>query len=400
MAQRKKKSSKQKSEDVALTSQEKSSKDALPLKKKAADDALASKTKSSADILTLKLDAERRKSEAERVKLWLEAEEIRKRLHRKWHQDTSEIRKRLHRKWHQDTSVLKWAAAGIVVGVLLLTWVIGYVRPVFQYEQEIAGLRGEAALLESQKLAHQNAIDRAENEQRAQELQRKDKTIKEELAFLAAERENLQILLTQTEEDKTQLAKRYVRLASDYDNMAQRQQFTERQRVQFANLAESVSVEAEALTRDIIEVQKAVQESEVRVRTIQTQLDTREIRGTKTRIVHSKKSAEDAAQIERRLSDLGADVQRSPYPEKDWTASTALFYYDDSTLASAIQIQSAIADIVQMEMIQSSVLPVDWKTSTPKAATKEDVLRPVLPLASWLETTLLQTGFELVLMLE
>jgi len=385
MAQRQKKSSKQKSEDVALTSQEKSSKDALPLKKKAADDALASKTKSPDDILTLKLDAERRKSEAERVKLWLEAEEI---------------RKRLHRKWHQDTSVLKWAAAGIVVGVLLLTWVIGYVRPVFQYEQEIAGLRGEAALLESQKLAHQNAIDRAENEQRAQELQRKDKTIKEELAFLAAERENLQILLTQTEEDKTQLAKRYVRLASDYDNMAQRQQFTERQRVQFANLAESVSVEAEALTRDIIEVQKAVQESEVRVRTIQTQLDTREIRGTKTRIVHSKKSAEDAAQIERRLSDLGADVQRSPYPEKDWTASTALFYYDDSTLASAIQIQSAIADIVQMEMIQSSVLLVDWKTSTPKAATKEDVLRPVLPLASWLETTLLQTGFELVLMLE
>jgi hypothetical protein len=53
-----------------------------------------------------------------------------------------------------------------------------------------------------------------------------------------------------------------------------------------------------------------------------------------------------------------------------------------------------------MEMIQSSVLLVDWKTSTPKAATKEDVLRPVLPLASWLETTLLQTGFELVLMLD
>ena len=385
MAQRKKKSSKQESEDAALTSQKKSPEDALPLKKKAAEDALASKTKSSDDILALKLDAERRKSEAERVKLWLEAEEI---------------RKRLHRKWYQETSVLKWAAAGMVAGVLLLTWAIGYVQPVFQYEREIAGLRGEAALLESQKLTHQNAIDRAENEQRAQELQRKDKTIKEELAFLAAERENLQILLTQTEEDKTQLAKRYVRLASDYDNMAQRQQFTERQRVQFANLAESVSVEAEALTRDIIEVQKAVQESEVRVRTIQTQLDTREIRGTKTRIVHSKKSAEVAAQIERRLSDLGADVQRSPYPEKDWTASTALVYYDDSTLASAIQIQTAIADIVQMEMIQSSVLPVDWKTSTPKAATKEDPLRPVLPLASWLETTLLQTGFELVLMLE
>ena len=396
MAQRKKKSSKQESEDSALASQKESLKDALaskttspedalPLKKKSADDALASKTKSSDDILALKLDAERRKSEAERVKLWLEAEEI---------------RKRLHTKWYQETTTLKWAAAGIVVGVLLLTWMIGYVRPVFEYEQEIAGLRGEAALLESQKLAHRNAIDRAENEQRTKELQRKDKTIKEELAFLATERENLQALLTHTQEDKTQLAKRYARLASDYGNMAQRQQFTERQRVQFANLAESVSAEVEALNRDIEEVQKAVQESEVRVRTIQTQLDTREIQGTKTRIVHSKKSTEEAAQIEQRLSDLGADVQRSPYPETDWAASTALFYYDNSMLTSALQIQTAIADIVEVEMIQSSGLPVDWKTPTPKAGTKEDPLRPVLPLASWLETTLLQTGFELVLMLD
>ncbi len=396
MAQRKKKSSKQESEDAAFASQKESLKDALaskttspedalPLKKKSADDALASKTKSSDDILALKLDAERRKSEAERVKLWLEAEEI---------------RKRLHTKWYQETTTLKWAAAGIVVGVLLLTWMIGYVRPVFEYEQEIAGLRGEAALLESQKLAHQNAIDRAENEQRTKELQRKDKTIKEELAFLATERENLQALLTHTQEDKTQLAKRYARLASDYGNMAQRQQFTERQRVQFANLAESVSAEVEALNRDIEEVQKAVQESEVRVRTIQTQLDTREIQGTKTRIVHSKKSTEEAAQIEQRLSDLGADVQRSPYPEKDWTASTALFYYDNSMLTSALQIQTAIADIVEVEMIQSSGLPVDWKTPTTKPGTKEDPLRPVLPLASWLETTLLQAGFELVLMLD
>ena len=301
MAQRKKKSSKQESEDAALASKKQSAEDALRLKKKSADDALASKTKSSDDILALKLDAERRKSEAERVKLWLEAEEI---------------RKRLHTEWYQETTILKWAAAGIVAGVLLLTWVIGYVRPVLEYEQEIARLRGEAALLESQKLAHQNAVDQTENEQRAKQLQREDKTIKEELAFLAAERENLQALLTQTQEDKIQLAKRYARLASDYDNMAQRRQFTERQRVQFANLGESVSAEVEALNRDIEEVQKAVQESEVRVRTIQTQLDTREIRGTKTRIVHSKKSAEDAAQIEKRLSDLGADVQRSPYPEK------------------------------------------------------------------------------------
>ena len=396
MVQRKKRSSKQESEDAALASQKesledvsasrkKSSGDALPLKKKASADALASKAKTSDDILTLKLDAERRKSEAERVKLWLEAEEI---------------RKRLHTNWYQETTILKWAAAGIVCGVLLLTWVIGYVRPVLEYQQEIARLRGEAALLESQKLAHQNATDQAENEQKAQELQRKDKTIKEELAFLAAERENLQALLTQTQEDKTQLAKRYVRLASDYDNMAQRQQFTERQRVRFADLAESVSAEVEALNRDVEEVQKAVQESEVRVRTIQTQLDTREIQGTKTRIVHSKKSTEKAAQIEKRLSDFGADVQRSPYPEKDWTASTALFYYDDSMLTSALQIQTAIADIVQVEMIQSSVLPIDWKTPTPKPATKEDPLRPVLPLVSWLETTLLQAGFELVLMLE
>ena len=51
-------------------------------------------------------------------------------------------------------------------------------------------------------------------------------------------------------------------------------------------------------------------------------------------------------------------------------------------------------------MIQSSVLPVGWKTPKPRAATKKDPLRPVLPLASWLETTLMQTGFELVLMLE
>ncbi len=396
MAQRKKKSSKQESEDAALASQKESledalaskkisPEDALPLKKKAAADALASKTKSSDHVLAFKLDAERRKSEAERVKLWLEAEEI---------------RKRLHTKWYQETTTLKWAAAGIVVGILLLTWMIGYVRPVLEYEQEIARLRGEAALLESQKLAHQNAIDRAENEQRAKELQRKDKTITEELAFLAAERENLQALLTHTQEDKTQLAKRYARLASDYDNMAQRQQFTERQRVQFANLAESVSAEVEALNRDIEEVQKAVKESEVRVRTIQTQLDTREIQGTKTRIVHSKKSTEEAAQIEKRLSELGADVQRSPYPEEDWTASTALFYYDNSMLTSALQIQTAIADIVEVEMIQSSVLPVDWKTPTPKTATNEDPLRPVLPLASWLETTLLQAGFELVLMLD
>ncbi len=396
MARGKKSSSKQESEDAALASQgksledalaskKKSSQDASPLKKKAAEDALASKTKSSDDILALKLDAERRKSEAERVKLWLEAEEIRKRLHSKWYQQTP--------------TMLQWSAAGVVAAVLLLTWVIGF-RPVLEYEQEIARLRGEAALLESQKLAHQNTLDQADNEQRAEELQRKDKTIKEELAFLAAERENLQALLTQTEKDKTQLAERYVRLASDYDNMAQRQQFTERQRVQFANLAESVSAEVEALTRDIEEIQKAVQESEARVRSIQTQLDTREIRGTKTRIVHSKESTEDAAQIEERLSELGADVQRSPYPEKDWTTSTALFYYDDSTLTSAIQIQTAIADIVQVEMIQSSTLPVDWTTSTPKAATNEEPLRPVLPLASWVETTLLQAGFELVLMLE
>jgi len=148
--------------------------------------------------------------------------------------------------------------------------------------------------------------------------------------------------------------------------MAQRQQFTERQRVQFANLAESVSAEVEALNRDIEEVQKAVQESEVRVRTIQTQLDTRQIQGTKTRIVHSKKSTEEAAQIEKRLSDLGAEVQRSPYPEKNWTARTALFYYDDSMLTSALQIQTAIAGIVQVELIQSSVLPVDWKHPHPR----------------------------------
>jgi len=51
-------------------------------------------------------------------------------------------------------------------------------------------------------------------------------------------------------------------------------------------------------------------------------------------------------------------------------------------------------------MIQSSVLPVDWKTPTLKPATREDLLRPVLPFASWLETTLLQAGFELVLTLE
>ncbi len=141
MTQRKKRSSKRESEDAALDSQKESLEDALAskkkstenastLKKKAADDALASRTKSSDDILALKLDAERRRSEAERVKLWLEAEEI---------------RKRLHTKWYQETTLLKWAAAGIAVGVPLLTWVIGYVRPVLEYEQEIAGLWGEAA---------------------------------------------------------------------------------------------------------------------------------------------------------------------------------------------------------------------------------------------------------------
>ena len=390
----KKSSSKQESEDAALASKEeslddivaskkKSSKDALSLKKKAAADALVSKAKSS-DILTLKLDAERRKSEAERVKLWLEAEEIRKRLHRKWYQETP--------------TMLQWCAAGILAGVLLLTWVIGF-RPVLKYEQEIARLRGEAALLESQKLAHQNAIDQAQIQQRAGELHREDKSIKGELAFLAAERENVQALLTQIEEDKTQLARRYAKLASDYDNMAQWLQFTERQRVQFASLAVSVSAEVEALNRGIEEVQRAVQESEVRVRTIQTQLDTREIRGTKTRIVHSEESTEEAVQIEKRLNDLGADVQRSPYPEKGWTAGTTLFYYDDSTLTSAIQIQTAIADIVQMDMIQSSAFPSDWKTPT-RTASSEARPRPVLPLASWVETTLLQAGFELVLTLE
>ena len=309
MADRKSRSSKKKSLDAALastkkslndalTSKEKASDDALILKKRASADALASKRKASDKVLALKLDAERRKSEAERVKLWLEAEEIRKRLHRKWYQES--------------TTILKWTAAGLVSGALIITWLVGYLGPLLKYEQEIARLQGEAALLESQKLAHQNAIEKAQNEQRIQELKREDETIKEELEFLASERQNLQAVLTQTEEDKTKLAEHYVKLASDYNNLAQRQQFTERQRVQFANLAESTSAEIEALNRDIEEVHRAVQESEARVRTIQTQLDTREIRGTKTRIVHSRESTEDAAQIGQRLSDLGADVQATP----------------------------------------------------------------------------------------
>ena len=129
----KKSSSKQESEDAALASKEESLDDIVASKKKSSKDALVSKAKSS-DILTLKLDAERRKSEAERVKLWLEAEEIRKRLHRKWYQETP--------------TMLQWCAAGILAGVLLLTWVIGF-RPVLKYEQEIARLEAQQVVVQA-----------------------------------------------------------------------------------------------------------------------------------------------------------------------------------------------------------------------------------------------------------
>ncbi len=355
-------------------------------KKEALDAALASKRKASDKALALKLDAERRKSEAERVKLWLEAEEIRKRLHRKWYQET--------------TTILKWTAAGLVSGALIVSWMTGYLRPLLEYEQEVARLRGETALLESQKLAHQNAIEKAQNEQRIQELKREYETIKEELAFLASERENLQALLTQTEEDKTRLAEHYVKLASDYDELAQRQQFTERERVQFADLAESISAEVEALNRDIEEIQRAVQDSEARVRTIQTQLDTREIRGTKTRIVHSRESTKDAAQIGQRLTDLGADVQVTPSPEIGWAFGTTLFYYDDSKLMTAVQIQKAIADIVQVEMVRGRAPALDWERPTPVIVSEETPILPLMPLASWVGSTFLKADFELVLMLD
>ncbi|MFB3067732.1 MAG: hypothetical protein ACE1ZI_00555 [Acidobacteriota bacterium] len=375
MANHQSRSSKKESLDAALASTKESLNDALTSKRKASDKALA-----------LKLDAERRKSEAERVKLWLEAEEIRKRLHRKWYQET--------------TTILKWTAAGLVAGTLVISWVVGYLRPVLEYQQEVASLRAEAALLESQKVAHQNAIEKAQNEQKIQELKREDETIKEELAFLASERENLQALLTRTEEDKTQLAEHYVKLASNYDDLAQRQEFTERQRVQFADLAKSISAEAEALNRDIEKVHRAVQDSEARVRTIQTQLDTREIRGTKTRIVHNRESTEDAAQIGQRLTDLGADVQVTPSPEIGWAFGTTLYYYDDSKLMTAVQIQKAIADIVQVEMVRGRVPSQDWVTPTPVTIIEEPPIRSLMPLASWVESTFLKADFELVLMLD
>ncbi len=375
MANHQSRSSKKESLDGALAST-----------KESLNDALTSKSKASEKALALKLDAERRKSDAERVKLWLEAEEIRKRLHRKWYQET--------------TTILKWTAAGLVSGALIITWLVGYLGPLLEYEQEVARLRGEAALLESQKLAHQNAIQKAQNEQSIQELRREDETIKEELAFVASERENLQALLTQTAEDKTKLAEHYVKLASDYDKLAQTQQFTERQRVQFADLAESISAEAEALNRDIEKVHRAVQDSEARVRTIQTQLDTREIRGTKTRIVHSRESTKDAAQIGQRLSDLGADVQVTPSPEIGWAFGTTLFYYDDSKLITAVQIQKAIADIVQVELVRARVPPLDWATPTPVTVSEETPILPLMPLASWVGSTFLEADFELVLMLD
>ncbi len=375
MANHQSRSSKKESLDAALASTKESLNDALTSKSKASDKALA-----------LKLDAERRKSEAERVKLWLEAEEIRKRLHRKWYQEA--------------TTILKWTAAGLVSGALIVTLMTGYLRPLLAHEQEVARLRGEAALLESQKLAHQNAIQKAQNEQRSQELKREDETIKEELAFVASERDNLQALLTQTEKDKIKLAESYVKLASDYDKLAQTQQFTETQRVQFAELAESISAEAKALNREIEEVQRAVQESEARVRTIQTQLDTREIRGTKTRIVHSRESTKDATQIGRRLTDLGANVQVTPSPEMGWAFGTTLFYYDDSKLMTAVQIQKAIADIVQVEMVRGRVPPLGWETPPSGTVTEETPIRPLMPLASWVESTFSQADFELVLMLD
>ncbi|MCZ6484912.1 MAG: hypothetical protein O6826_04370, partial [Acidobacteria bacterium] len=109
---------------------------------------------------------------------------------------------------------------------------------------------------------------------------------------------------------------------------------------------------------------------------------------------------EDAAQIGQRLTDLGADVQVTPSPEIGWAFGTTLYYYDDSKLMTAVQIQKAIADIVQVEMVRGRVPSQDWVTPTPVTIIEEPPIRSLMPLASWVGSTFLQADFELVLMLD
>lgn len=213
---------------------------------------------------------------------------------------------------------------------------------------------------------------------------------------MASDRKNVQTLLAKTEESKTELVERYGKLASDYDALAQKQQLTEQERVQFASLARSVSADVEVINKEIEELQSALQESEARVRTIQTQLETREIRGMRINISSNEKSEEDATKIQQRLTDLGANVTLTTFPETGPLSKTGgspptMNCYDESKSVAAAQIQRAIADIVQVEVVQvSRPLSPGWSRdildqSSPPSLSQSfrDDIRG-LPRGSWL----------------
>jgi len=104
-----------------------------------------------------RIESETAKNEAERRKLTAEAEEV---------------EKRLRKKWYVNELFVKWVLGGVVAAGLVVAWWIIYLHPILNVKQELAKL-------ENMRLAEENVSEKQKNEQQRQENE-KQKKINEE----------------------------------------------------------------------------------------------------------------------------------------------------------------------------------------------------------------------------
>ena len=133
-----------------------------------------------------RIESETAKNEAERKKAELEAKAL---------------KKQLDQKWYSSRILVQAGVAGIVVAGLLAGWMIGYLGPLLEKNNELAKLENEI-----QRRA--NTIQRDDNEKRTKQLTVSYDNLKVELDSLLIQNQSLQSEQTKAEKLAMDLQKR------------------------------------------------------------------------------------------------------------------------------------------------------------------------------------------------
>ena len=181
------------------------------------------------DLEKQRLQSEIQRTDAERQKLLLEAEEV---------------AKRTARAWYSGRFVVEATVAGVVASALIAAWVINYLQPILAAKQELTAL-------EQQIEASTNKLVAEENKRKAEVLTKENDRVRSEMIVLSEKNRSLQQQQVRAAQRAEDLRKRLQEQSEIVQASIDEKSPDSQELSRLTSLANTYKAEVEQLTQEI-----------------------------------------------------------------------------------------------------------------------------------------------------